>query len=79
MSTVVVSLVSLPVCASMAIAWVSSASAWKTKELATLLFHRLRCAMLAVVLNEARLLCCSESAELSAVCSLGRSWPTSRP
>ena len=48
------------VCCSVVMAWVSSALASKTKEVDTLLFHRLRWAMLAVVSNEARLLCCSD-------------------
>jgi hypothetical protein len=78
-STPVVSDCSEWVCCSVVMACVSSASASKTKEVDTLLFHRLRCAMLAVVLNEARLLCCSDSAELSAVSWFGLSWPTSRP
>ena len=54
----VVSVVSEPFVAwAVAIAWVSSALASNTKDEATLLFHSWRWAMLAVVLNEARLLC----------------------
>ena len=60
-------------------AWVSSALASNTKDVDTLLFHTLRWARLAVVLNEARLLCCSATAEFSAVSSVGLSWVTSRP
>ena len=61
------------------IAWVSSAFASNTKDVDTLLFHRLRWARLAVVLNEARLLACSATAEFSAVSWFGLSWPNSRP
>jgi len=78
-STPVVSVPSPPVVFWMVIAWVSSAFASNTKGRGHAVSHRLRWARLAVVLNEARLLACSATAEFSAVSSFGLREPTSKP
>ena len=64
---------------AMAIACDSSAFAWNTKDEATLLFHCWRSALLAEVLNDCRLLCCSDSADVRAFSSLAPSCCCSSP